>query len=141
MNTKPILIVGGTGKTGRRVAERLLSRGLPVRIGSRTGENFFNWEKQASWAPSLSGVSAVYITYFPDLAVPGAATAIGSFAELAVSHGVKRLVLLTDPFTKVLDGFNSHLTDGIQRALGREPRDFADYARAASAAGVWGGSI
>jgi hypothetical protein len=37
----------------------------------------------------------------------------------------------------VLDGRNAHLTDGVQRALGREPRDFADYARETAATGVW----
>jgi hypothetical protein len=37
----------------------------------------------------------------------------------------------------VLDGRNSQTTDGVQRALGREPRDFAEYARAAAATGVW----
>lgn len=36
-DTKPILILGGTGKTGRRLAERLTARGIPVRIGSRSG--------------------------------------------------------------------------------------------------------
>jgi uncharacterized protein YbjT (DUF2867 family) len=35
---KTTLVLGGTGKTGRRVAERLTARGLPVRIGSRSGE-------------------------------------------------------------------------------------------------------
>ena len=40
-------------------------------------------------------------------------------------------------FTEVLDGRNAHLNDGVQRALGRPPRDFADYARAAAATGVW----
>lgn len=44
---------------------------------------------------------------------------------------------LTDLFTEVLDGRNANLTDGVQRALGRQPRDFADYARAAAASGVW----
>ena len=39
--------------------------------------------------------------------------------------------------TEVLDGRNAHLADGVQRALGREPRDFADYAREAAATGVW----
>ena len=29
------------------------------------------------------------------------------------------------------------LTDGVERALGRAPRDFIDYVRAAAAAGVW----
>ena len=47
--------------------------------------------------------------------------------------------LLTYLLTEVLDGRNAHLTDGVQRALGREPRDFADYARAAAANGVWAG--
>ena len=42
-------------------------------------------------------------------------------------------------FTTVLDGRNAHLTDGVQRALGREPRDFADYARDAAGSGIWGG--
>jgi uncharacterized protein YbjT (DUF2867 family) len=40
-------------------------------------------------------------------------------------------------FTEVLDGRNAHLSDGVQRALGREPRDFTDYARRAAASGVW----
>jgi DNA-binding CsgD family transcriptional regulator len=47
--------------------------------------------------------------------------------------------LLTYLFTEVLDGRNAHLTDGVQRALGREPRDFADHARDAAATGVWDG--
>lgn len=38
---------------------------------------------------------------------------------------------------EVLDGRNSNLTNGVQRALGRAPRDFADYARNAAATGVW----
>jgi hypothetical protein len=46
---------------------------------------------------------------------------------------------LTALFTEVLDGRNAHLTDGVQRALGREPRDFADYVRETAAA-VWSGS-
>lgn len=44
---------------------------------------------------------------------------------------------LTALFAEVLDGRNAHLNDGVQRALGRPPRDFADYARAAAATGVW----
>lgn len=270
--TKPILILGGTGKTGRRVAERLVNQGMPVRIGSRYEEPPFDWENRATWAPVLQEVKAVYITYYPDLAMPGAADAIGAFAKLAVENGVKRLVLLsgrgeeeahrseqalrdsgadwtilraswfcqnfsenflleqvqsgtvalptvdvaepfvdaddiadvavaalmenrhigelyeltgpraitfaeateeiakasgrkvnylpltteqfssilvqhhtpveitellTDLFTKVLDGRNSHLTDGVQRALGRAPRDFTDYARDTAATGIW----
>jgi uncharacterized protein YbjT (DUF2867 family) len=268
----PILITGGTGKTGRRVVERLEARGLPVRIGSRSAELPFDWEHQSTWAPVLAGVDAVYLTYYPDIAVPGAVDAIRTFVDLAEASGVRRLVLLsgrgeeeaqraedvvmdssldwtivrcswfaqnfsenyliepvlagdvvlpvgdvgepfvdvediadvavaalteaghsghlyelTGPrlltfaeavreiseatgreitytqvshaeyaaalkeggvpddfvrflyylFTTVLDGRNASLTDGVQRALGRQPRDFADYARSTAAAGVW----
>jgi uncharacterized protein YbjT (DUF2867 family) len=44
---------------------------------------------------------------------------------------------LTALFTEVLDGRNAHLTDGVRRALGREPRDFTDYIREAAASGAW----
>jgi uncharacterized protein YbjT (DUF2867 family) len=272
MITKKTLVLGGTGKTGHRVAERLTARGLPVRIGSRSGEPPFSWEDQATWAPALRNVGSVYVVYYPALSVPGAAATVRSFAELAVDNGVRRLVLLsgrgeegaqlseqavqdsgadwtilraswfnqnfsegnfldqvlsgevalpagnvaepfieaddvadaavaaltedghagqlyemTGPrlltfaqaveeiakaagreiryvqisieqfvslltehdvpteyvspltylFTEVLDGRNAHLTDGVQRALGRQPRDFTDYARDAAATGVW----
>ena len=68
----PTLVVGGTGKTGRRVAERLRARGLPVRSGSRSAEPPFDWDDQSTWAPALEGARAAYITYYPDLALPGA---------------------------------------------------------------------
>jgi len=270
---KTTLVIGGTGKTGRRVVERLTARGLPVRIGSRSSEPQFNWEDQATWATALRNVGAVYMTYYPDLAVPGAVDAVRSVVDLAMASGIRRLVLLSgrgeeeaqraeqvlqnsgadwtilrcswfsqnfsenyllDPilsgevvlpagnvgepfvdaddiadvavaaltddrhvgqlyeltgprlltfaeaigeiakatgrdiryvqvspeeyasalaeadlpaefvwlvnylFTTVLDGRNAHLTDGVQRALGREPRDFTDYARDVANAGVWG---
>jgi uncharacterized protein YbjT (DUF2867 family) len=93
--TKPTLILGGTGKTGRRIVEGLRERGLPVRIGSRSGEPPFDWEDRSTWAPALEGVRAAYISYYPDLAVPGAVEAAGSFAELAVKSGVPRLALLS----------------------------------------------
>ena len=266
------LVLGGRGKTGRRVVERFTERGLPVRIGSRSGSPPFDWKDDSTWAPALDGGSAVYLTYYPDLAVPGAVEATRSFAELAVGSGVRRLVLLsgrgepeaeraeqavrdtgaeltilrstwfmqnfseddwqehvlsgqirlprgevrtpfvdaddiadvavaaltddkhigqlyelTGPrlltfaqaveeiaeaagreiryvpvsieeyaagaaeqgvpgeviemltflFGEVLDGRNAHLADGVQRALGREPRDFADFARDVGASGIW----
>jgi uncharacterized protein YbjT (DUF2867 family) len=269
---KRTLVLGGTGKTGRRVVQRLEARGAPVRAGSRSGEPPFDWEKPATWARALEGVDAVYVSYYPDVAVPGAVETVGSFAELAVRTGVARQVflsgrgepeaeqaeqavrdsgaeltilrstwfaqnfsedymlehvlsgvvalpagdvpepfvdaddiadvavaaltedghvgqiyeltgprlltfgaaveeiakaagreiryvpvsveehaaaaaehgvpaevidLLTYLFSEVLDGRNARLADGVQRALGREPRDFADYARDVAARGVW----
>jgi uncharacterized protein YbjT (DUF2867 family) len=270
--THTTLVLGGTGKTGRRVAQRLIDRGLPTRIGSRSGTPPFEWDDPATWAPVLQDVAAVFVVYYPDLAFPGAAETIRSFARTAVASGVRRLVLLsgrgeeeaevseravqesgaewtivraswfaqnfsehfllepvlsgvialpagdvaepfvdvddvadvavaaltedgheeqvyevTGPrlltfadaadeiakaagrdiqyrsvtpaeyvaaavdygvpaeeveplaelFTRVLDGRNANLTDGVKRALGREPRDFAEYARDAAATGVW----
>lgn len=92
---QPVLIVGSTGKTGRRVSEKLLQKGIPVRSGSRSAEQPFDWSDSSTWEPVLQGTRAAYITYYPDLAVPGAAQAIGSFARLAVENGVRRLVLLS----------------------------------------------
>ena len=92
---KPTLILGGTGKTGSRVATRLVDRGLPVRVASRRGTPPFDWENTATWAPALCDVGAVYITFYPDVALPGAADTVGSFIQMALAHGVRRLVLLS----------------------------------------------
>ena len=267
-----ILVIGGTGKTGRRVTKRLIAKGHSVRIGSRSANPSFDWNNEKGWELALEGVRAAYITYTPDLAMPGAADAITAFVNVAKKQGVQRLVLLsgrgeeeaqaceqiiegsglewtivraswfnqnfsegafidmvlsgsitlpagdqlepfvdvddiadvavaaltedhhhgqvyevTGPrlmsiadiaadlsnatgrdiqyidvphhafvaevanssapkdvvwmldylFSTVLDGRNAHLTDGVQRALGRQPKDFADYARDTAAAGVW----
>ena len=266
------LVIGGTGKTGRRVAERLTARGLAVRIGSRSADPPFDWEDEATWAPVVRGVESAYVTYYPDLGFAGAAEKVRSFARTAVENGVRHLVLLSgrnekgaqlgeqvvqasgaewtlvrasmfaqnfseyflldavlagevalpagdvkepfidvddiadvvvaaltgpghagklyevtgprlltfaeavaeisrvtgrevryvpvspedylsgmiasgvpadfakdmnDLFSEVLDGRSSYLSDGVKRALGREPKDFSDYARDAAASGVW----
>jgi len=272
-----ILVTGGaSGKTGRRVAQRLHARDVPVRVGSRSAQPPFDWDDRATWRPALAGTSAAYISYFPDLGVPSAPETIAAFAQAALDVGSTRLVLLsgrgeeealraeqalresgadwtvvrcswfnqnfsenfflgpvlagevalpvdaipepfvdaddiadvavasltedghagqvyelTGPrlltfaeavdeigraagreiryvpisidqftaglaeigepaelvsllaylFTDVLDGRNAHLTDGVHRALGREPRDFGDYACDAAATGVWAGEL
>jgi uncharacterized protein YbjT (DUF2867 family) len=270
-NSKLTLVLGGTGKTGRRVVERLEARGLPTRVGSRSGEPPFDWEDRATWAPVLADVGSVYLSHYLD-ALPGAAETVGAFAEQSVASGANRIVLLsgrgeheaelveqavrdsgaeltilrstwfmqnfsesyfvdyvlagefalpagdtkepfvdtddiaevavaalsddrhighlyelTGPrllsfaeavaeiaeatgreiryvpmpldafasayaaqgvpsdvvdlliylFSEVLDGRNAHLADGVERALGRQPRDFRDYARETAATGVW----
>lgn len=266
------LVLGGTGKTGRRVVEGLKAKGQAVRIGSRSNQPSFDWDNEKSWDACLEGVTAAYITYAPDLAIPGATDAIEAFTRKAKAVGVKRVVLLsgrgeeeaqacerivrdagmewtiiraswfnqnfsegafidmvlkgaitlpagdtpepfvdvddiaeiavaaftenrhvgeiyevTGPrlmtmaevaadlsaatgreiayidiphamfvaeisrsgapkdvawmldylFATVLDGRNASLTDGVQRALGRPPKDFADYAREMTASGIW----
>jgi uncharacterized protein YbjT (DUF2867 family) len=92
---RPTLVLGGTGKTGRRVVQRLTARGLPVRVGSRSGQPPFDWEDRSTWAPALQGVGAAYISYYPDLAIPGSPEAVRALADQAVAHGVGRLVLLS----------------------------------------------
>jgi uncharacterized protein YbjT (DUF2867 family) len=89
------LVIGGTGKTGRRVAQQLTARGLPVRIGSRSGTPPFDWQQPDSWTPALAGVTAVYLTYQPDIGLPGAAETISAFAGVAIDAGVRRVVLLS----------------------------------------------
>lgn len=96
INPHPLtLVLGGTGKTGRRVAERLEKLGAPTRIGSRNAKPPFDWNDRATWAPALEGVSRVYIAYYPDLAVPGAPENIAAFAQAALGAGARRLVLLS----------------------------------------------
>ncbi|MGP3919131.1 NmrA family NAD(P)-binding protein [Nonomuraea sp. 10N515B] len=90
-----ILVTSGTGKTGRRVADRLTALGLPVRIGSRSATPPFDWADRSTWPAALAGVSAVYLAYYPDAAFPGAYNDIKAFTELAVRNGVRRLVLLS----------------------------------------------
>jgi uncharacterized protein YbjT (DUF2867 family) len=94
-NSDLTLVLGGTGKTGRRVAARLRALGRPVRIGSRAADPPFDWDDPATWTAPLSGATAVYVTYQPDLAFPGAAETVGAFARQAAAAGVRRLVLLS----------------------------------------------
>jgi uncharacterized protein YbjT (DUF2867 family) len=96
MNTShPILVIGGTGKTGRRVAERLAARNLNVRSTSRSGPFAFDWTEPAGWPPILAGVQACYVTYHPDLATPGSEAAIAAFTQAALAAGMRHIVLLS----------------------------------------------
>ncbi len=90
-----ILVLGGTGKTGRRIVRNLKQLGAPVRVGSRSASIPFDWNNEATWNPCLDGVRAVYISYTPDLAMPGAVDTIGAFVEKAKDAGVEKLVLLS----------------------------------------------
>ncbi|NEQ95941.1 MAG: NAD(P)H-binding protein [Cyanothece sp. SIO2G6] len=93
--TNLTLVLGGTGKTGRRIVERLEAQGLPVRVGARSAALPFDWADSTTWAPVLQNVAAVYIAFYPDLAVPGAVDIIRAFVDQAVQSGVGHLVLLS----------------------------------------------
>ncbi len=94
-NQKPVGIVGGLGKTGRRVAERLARAGHAVRPLSRSTEHAFDWENPGGWALALAGTSAAYVTFQPDLAAPHAAELIGRLGRIAAEEGLGRIVLLS----------------------------------------------
>ena len=91
----PTLVTGATGKTGRRIVQRLTDAGWPVRIGSRNATPAFDWERPETWAPALEGMTAAYIAYVPDLAVEGSLDAIRGFLDAAQAAGVRRVVLLS----------------------------------------------
>lgn len=93
--SKLTLILGGTGKTGKRIATRLNAINVPIRIGSRSATPAFDWNHEAGWDSCLEGIEAVYVNYSPDLAIPGATDSIRQFVNKAKEHGVKKLVLLS----------------------------------------------
>lgn len=96
MEKKKILILGGNGKTGRRVVQLLNKENdVVVRIGSRTETLPFDWENPETWLAVLNGIEIVYITFQPDLAIPSAPETILNFTTLATENGVKKMVLLS----------------------------------------------
>ncbi|MGB8665204.1 MAG: NAD(P)H-binding protein [Serratia inhibens] len=93
--TSPILVLGATGKTGRRVAARLQQQGVAIRTGHRGATIPFDWEDSGSWQPALQDVKKVYLSFQPDLAVPGAIDTVERFCRQAVTGGVQKIVLLS----------------------------------------------
>jgi uncharacterized protein YbjT (DUF2867 family) len=92
---KQILVIGSNGKTGRRVLQRLNDRGVPAVGATFSGNPKFDWNDEATWENALKNIQSVYISYYPDLAIPGAAQTIEQFTKLAVKKGVQKLVLLS----------------------------------------------
>lgn len=90
-----ILVIGGTGKTGRRVVEQLNQLKQHVRIGSRSSNPAFEWNDPSSYSKALKGMDMAYIVFYPDLAVPGAKEAIHALAKSAKKEGLKKVVLLS----------------------------------------------
>lgn len=90
-----ILVIGGNGKTGKRIVKLLKQIGHTVRVGSRQGQPTFDWHNPDGWSAAVKGMDSIYITYQPDLAVPGALEAIEGLVKVSKSAKVKRLVLLS----------------------------------------------
>ncbi len=90
-----ILVIGGTGKTGSHVVKGFNQLGHNVRIGGRNSSPAFDWEDPSTYRPALKGMDRAYIVYYPDLAVPGAKSAIANLAEAALKEGLEKVVLLS----------------------------------------------
>ncbi|MBV2361955.1 NAD(P)H-binding protein [Streptomonospora nanhaiensis] len=88
-DTASFLVLGGTGKTGRRVADRLRAQGARVRAASRSGEVRFDWTAPATWGPALEGATAVY------LVAPEDPAPVAPFVDQATEAGVRRFVVLS----------------------------------------------
>ncbi|WP_030103824.1 NAD(P)H-binding protein [Actinoalloteichus caeruleus] len=91
MTAKTILVLGGTGKTGRRVAAQLTERGHTARVASRGAPTRFDWNDDTTWPAAVRGADGVYVV--PDDAGP--LSHFESFISLATQEGVRRLVLLS----------------------------------------------
>jgi len=95
MKQSPILIIGKNGKTGARVNQRLQALGYKTRPVSRSTGPAFDWEQPATWRSAIAGTHAAYVTYQPDLAVPGAEATLSEFMHVAAEAGLEHVVLLS----------------------------------------------
>ena len=132
------LVLAATGKTGRRVADRLEALGVPTRRASRSAAIPFDWDRPETWAPALEGQDAVYVVYTPDLSVPAAPAAIAEFTRLAAEAGVQRLVLLSgrgEPEAKecedlaIASGIDTTVVRAAWFAQNFSEGDFSDMVR------------
>jgi uncharacterized protein YbjT (DUF2867 family) len=92
MTNTPILVLGGTGKTGRRVVEQLGARNLPVRVASRSSCQTFDWYDESTWSAAVAGIDTAYLA--PPVGPTGLAKA-GEFIKQAAAEGLRRVVLLS----------------------------------------------
>jgi uncharacterized protein YbjT (DUF2867 family) len=89
MSNDTFLVLGATGKTGRRIVPRLRLHGAPVRAASRSSETPFDWSHPGSWDAALRGTAAVYVV------APRVPGPVHEFVARAEEAGVQRLVLLS----------------------------------------------
>ncbi|MFD2562969.1 NAD(P)H-binding protein [Aquimarina rubra] len=95
MKTENIVVIGGTGKTGRRVAKKLEASGYNVRVVGQKTSPALDWENPETYDAVLEGMDRAYIVYYPDLAVPGSKEAITTLTKKAIAAGLKKVVLLS----------------------------------------------
>jgi len=117
--TDTVLVLGATGKTGRRLVPRLAAQGVNVRAASRQpgeGRTVFDWDRHDTHGAALAGVDAVYLVG-PEL-VEDPTPVIGPFLDLAKQAGVTRLVAVSSLGVE----FPQEAPDSGRRKLEREVR-------------------
>ncbi len=110
----PYLLVGGTGRTGRRITAQLTAQGRRVRVTSRNGRPPFDWHDETTWEDQLRGVRRVFVAFHPDVAAPGAADLLGRFAQRADTLGVRRIVLLSGRGEEAAQDAEAQVADNIR---------------------------
>jgi uncharacterized protein YbjT (DUF2867 family) len=89
-----VLVLGATGKTGSRVAERLSAHGASVRTAARAGADArFDWDDQATWEQALRGATRLYLVP-PTLRIDFAGQ-VGRFLDQAERAGVGHVTYLS----------------------------------------------
>jgi len=92
-----VLVTGGTGKTGRLVAEQLAVRGVDARAATRhpasADQVRFDWDDATTYGPALDGVTSVYLVAPTDRTEQ--LPVMRPFLDQAVARVPGRLVLLS----------------------------------------------
>jgi uncharacterized protein YbjT (DUF2867 family) len=89
-----VLVLGGTGKTGSRVADTLSALGVGVRTAARGGADIrFDWNNPATFEGALQGVTGVYLVS-PVMRVDFAGV-VSDFLDQAEQAGVRNVTYLS----------------------------------------------
>lgn len=155
--TTTVVVTGSSGRTGSRVARAARAAGLRVRVR----EPFIDVGDLADVVvAALAAEDGRYVGRTLEVSGPRLLTFGEAVAEIAAQAGREltyravpareygeRLArfgvppeeagFLVELFGSLLDGRNAHLSDGVRQVLGREPRDFTEFAKEAAAAGAW----
>jgi uncharacterized protein YbjT (DUF2867 family) len=93
-DTNQVLVLGATGKTGSRVAERLSAHEVSIRTAARSGADArFDWDNQATWEHTLHGATGLYLVS-PILRIDFA-DLVGRFLDQAERAGVRHVTYLS----------------------------------------------
>jgi uncharacterized protein YbjT (DUF2867 family) len=92
--SKTVLVLGGTGKTGTRVARRMTELGHAVRTAARNGADVrFDWDDPATHRPALDGADRVYLV--PPVMRTRFAAQVAAFLDLAEAARVRHVTYLS----------------------------------------------